>query len=94
MAIDDVPPLDDPSHNATRGELARLFVQHKAELGLAVRDDFEIVARVDDIAWHLWQRAALAAHTRQGKAFSHRWPWVVEVLWRLNEGQQSVPMDA
>ena len=49
MAI-DVPPLDDPSHNAVRGELARLLVLHKADLGAGHFSDAAIVAHVDDVA--------------------------------------------
>jgi hypothetical protein len=49
MAIDDAPPLEDESHNATRGELARLFIQHKADLGVPHFSDANIAAKVDSI---------------------------------------------
>jgi hypothetical protein len=67
--IDD--DLDDPAHDAMRGELARLFVMHKADLGVGHFSDAEIVARVDDIAALMLARHGRARATTRGWRASH-----------------------
>jgi len=89
---DDVPDLDDPAHNATRGQLVRLIVLHKADLGVAHFSDSEIVAKVDDIA-----ALMLARHGRALLAGDSAWlahfAWFADACDRLQCGQRAVPMN-
>jgi hypothetical protein len=81
-----IPDLVDPSHHAVRADLARLFITHKADPDLVDCNDAEIVARVDDIAWHLWQRVALAILTPDA-AFIERFGWLCDAMARLHADQ-------
>ena len=64
----DLPDLADPAHDPVRGELARLLIAHKADIGLADRGDAVIVERVDDIAGFMFERhcRALLANDTDG----------------------------
>ena len=73
---DPASPDDAP----VRARLARAYLEHKAELGLPVEDDAEIVRRVDEITALLWDRMAL----RKDNAFwLRRYGWFVEVVDEL-----------
>ena len=54
------PDYVGPDYNVARGELPRLFIAQKADLGIVEHADGEIAEHVDDIARHRWQRVALA----------------------------------
>lgn len=89
---DDIPPLDDPAHDPVRGELARLFMMHKADLGLADRPDVDIVARVDDIMVFMMQRhgnALLANDT----AWLNCFRWFSGACDRLAADERTLPLD-
>jgi hypothetical protein len=75
-----------------RGDLAGLFIAHKAELGLADRADAEIKTRIDDIIWHLWQRVALAVHGGDD-IFLQRFGWLIGAFQRLDAGECVAPLD-
>ena len=87
MAI-DVPPLDDPSHNAVRGELARLLVLHKADLGAGHFSDAAIVAHVDDVA-----AVVLARFLSDRERFAAKWPALADALDRLQADQPGAKLD-
>jgi len=94
MPPNDVPPLDDPSHDPVRGELARLFITHKADLGLAERPDADIIARVDDVAALMMEshgRALLAGDA--GREWLGRYAWFGEACDRLYIGQSADTMN-
>jgi len=88
MAIEDVPPLDDPSHNAMRAELARLFIANKDRLGIGRFADADIVANVDDVAHVVLARAATA-----GPRFAERFGWLVDAFTRLEMDRRVAPLD-
>jgi hypothetical protein len=93
LPTDDALPLDDPSHDAVRGELARLFVLHKRDLGLAGRDDIEIVQRVDDIAYYVLIRVG-AAMIEGDSAFLDKFGWLIGAFERLESGLRAADCDA
>ncbi|MGQ0582778.1 MAG: hypothetical protein ACT4O6_12635 [Reyranella sp.] len=94
MPPNDIPPLDDPAHDPVRGELARLFICHKGDLGLANHIDADIVARVDDIAALMMERygrALLAGDA--GRDWIDRYAWFGDACDRLYTGQSAVVLD-
>src|SRR5262245_38233278 len=60
------PPLDSAEFAGVRGQLARAFIAHKADLGLAVAgvSDQAILERVDDIIAVMLGAVARATATR------------------------------
>ena len=95
MPPNDIPPLDDPAHDPVRGELARLFIRHKSDLGLADRPDADIVARVDDLMAFMLERHAHAMLAGDaGRAWLDRYAWFAEACDRLQRDQPAVTMDA
>lgn len=92
MQSSEIPDLSDPAHNAIRGELARLFVERKADIGLAGHDDTEIVARTDDIMAFLLNRYGLA-ELKGDDAWLARFQWFVDACNRLQQDQTAVPMN-
>ena len=53
--------IHDPSDYAViRARLARPFLEHKADLGVPVVNDAEIVRRVDEITASLWGQSGMA----------------------------------
>jgi hypothetical protein len=49
MAETEIPDLDAAEFTPIGGELARAFIAHKADMGMAERSDEWIVAHVDDV---------------------------------------------
>jgi hypothetical protein len=86
--IDDVPELDDPSHNATRGELVRLFLANKDRLGIGCFADDAIIAHIDDVA-----AVILARFLSDRERFAAKFPALAEAFGRLQNGQRIGPMD-
>lgn len=74
--------LADPSLNAGRGELCRLILAHKSDLGLEDKANDDIIAQIDDIVSHLWMQCARAAYGGDAK-FAERFSWLVEAFERL-----------
>lgn len=84
--------LDSPAFGQVRGDLARLYIERKAEIGLAGRADADIVERVDDITFQLLQtigRATLAGNA----AFLARYSWLVDAFDRLETDRPAVTLD-
>lgn len=50
---DQLPAPNDPQFDGVRSQLARAFIAHKADLGVAFADDAVILQRVNDICWLL-----------------------------------------
>jgi hypothetical protein len=87
MGTTELPRLDTAEIKAVRAELCRLFIARKADLGLAARDDAEIVARIDDITLHLAARVG-AAQMAGDERFIERFAWVIEAFDRLDAGKR------
>jgi hypothetical protein len=66
-----------PEFAPIRAELARLFIAKKADLGMSSRDDAEIAARVDDVAFYLVSRIG-AARALSDSRFLDRFAWLFE----------------
>ena len=74
MPATDIPDLADPLFAPIKAQLARCYLQHKDDLGVAYADDEAILQRVDDITWLLLDR--------MGKAFLARdEAWLVRYRW-------------
>jgi hypothetical protein len=82
MAIDNVPDLSDPSHNAMRAELARLFIANKERLGIGRFADADIATNIDDVA-----RVVLAYALTVGPRFAECFPWLADAVARLQRGE-------
>jgi hypothetical protein len=70
-----------------------MFVERKADIGLAERDDAEIVARIDDLALYLAARIGEAQMTGNS-AFLQRFAWLIEAFDRLDAVQPVSRLDA
>lgn len=92
MQPSDIPELSDRSHNTVRGELARLFVRHKVDIGLADRGDAEIIANADNVMAFLLDRYGVAELTSDD-AWLARFKWFVDACNRLQQDLPAVPMD-
>ena len=77
--------IHDPSSfdsAVVRARLARAYLEHKAELGMPITDDAEIVRRVDEITILLCDRSGRAL--RKGNArVLRRYHWFAEVVGEL-----------
>ena len=83
---------DAPEFAAIRGDLARLFILHKAELGKAEWHDEAIVAETNNIMTALMAASTHAlAHNDQAWLERHR--WFGEALDRLFRDQPATRLD-
>jgi len=94
MRVTDVPPLNSPEFAGVRGQLARAFIAHKADLGLtaAGASDQAIVDRVDDIMTVMLGAVVRATATGDENWLS-RFSWFVDLVERLAEGREGKPLD-
>jgi hypothetical protein len=94
MRVTNVPPLDSAEFAGLRGQLARAFIVHKADLGLAAAgaSDQAIVDRVDDIMAVMLGAVARATATGDEDWLS-RYTWFVDLVERLAEGREGKPLD-
>jgi len=85
---DDLDDLADRSHDPVRGELCRLIIANKADLGIGRFADGDLIANVDDVA-----RVVLARFLSDRERFAERFPWLVDAITRLQRGEPAVPLD-
>jgi hypothetical protein len=90
----DTPTLDpnDPQFAPVRADLARLFIEHKAELGLAAWSDEAIVSEVNLIASSLIA-AGIHAADRGDAGWLERHRWFGEAFERQFKGELAVPLN-
>ena len=81
------------THDAVRGELARLVIRHKRDLGIGGFADAEIVANVDAIVDSVWRRIALAS-AMGDTALVERFIWFGGAAAHVDEGQSVTNFDA
>ena len=91
MATTELRP-DDPEFAGIRADLARLYMAHRVDLGLALASDEWIIAHTNDLTAVLW---FLSQH-----AIDHNdWDWLTRHYWwlqaatRLNRGEASTALD-
>lgn len=89
----ELPHPDDAEFAAIRADLARLFITHKAALGLGDWSDAEIIARTSDITATL---IGLYMHATQhsDEAWLARHDWFRVACARLLDDQCATPLDA
>ena len=81
-----------PEFAPIRGELARLFIQHKVDLCLADWADAQVIERVDDIANALMRCDIIAL--QQGNAvWLERFRWFAEACERLFDDQPATRLN-
>jgi hypothetical protein len=91
MATTELRP-DDPEFAGIRADLARLFLRHRVDLGMALASDEWIVEHTNDITATLWVLSKHAIdHGDEGWLTRHYW-WL-QAATRLNRGEASTPLD-
>jgi hypothetical protein len=79
-AMPELPDLNAPEFTPIKNRLARVYLEHKEDLGVPLADDAEIVARVDEITLLLFAASieAGAPTTSAGRSaitgFLRSWP--------------------
>jgi hypothetical protein len=87
-------PLDpnDAEFASVRGELTRLFLAHKADLGMADHPDSFIVDNVNRIAGAIMACGTIAMD-RGNEAWLERHRWFSDAAARLFADGKAVPLD-
>ena len=92
----DAPPSADPEFAPIKARLARLYLVHKADIGVPAASDELIVSHIDDITALLMRGVAQAIATNN-VAFLIRYRWFVEVtlddLTADRPGKRWMPKD-
>jgi hypothetical protein len=83
---------DDPQFAPIRADLARLYMRHRVDLGLALASDQSLVANTDNITATLW---CLSKHALDHNDVSwlrrHRW-WIRAAI-SLHHGECTTALD-
>jgi hypothetical protein len=91
-AVMNLPDPDAAEFAPIRADLARLFLEHKAELGLGGWTDDQIVAKVSDITAALFGCGQVALQ-RGDTEWLDRHRWFSDACTRLFVDQPAVPLD-
>jgi hypothetical protein len=83
-AMPELPDLNAPEFAPIKNRLARVYLEHKEDLGMPLADDAEIVARVYEITLLLF--AASSAIT----GFLRSWP-TCRATWRAGRSTADAP---
>jgi hypothetical protein len=88
--ISPLPEPDDTEFAGIRADLARLFMQHRADLGIALASDEWIIEHANDLTAALW---GLTQHAidRNDEPWLRRHHWWLQAATRLNRGEPSTP---
>lgn len=82
LPTDLIRDPSSPDYSAIRARLVRAYLENKADLGVPVTDDAEIVRRVDEITILLFNRSGMAS--RKGNSgWQQRYQWFTEVVDEL-----------
>jgi hypothetical protein len=84
---------DDPQFAGVRGDLARFFVQHKTDMGMADASDTLIIANVNNIAAALYF-LSLHALDHGDETWLARHEWFRAACGRLDRDQPAVKLDS
>jgi hypothetical protein len=92
MVPTDFPDPDAPEFAVVRGELARLFIEHKADMGMGDHPDAYFVEHVNDVAATL---VFLSVHALDhgDEAWLARHEWFRQACNRLDHDQPAVKLD-
>ena len=82
MLPTDLPRPDAPEFAPIRGDLARLYIAHKGDLGLLDWTDAQLVEHVDDVTAALIGCGRVAMQ-RGDEAWLERHRWFAEACERL-----------
>jgi hypothetical protein len=75
-----------------RAQLARAFLEHKADLGVPLADDAKIVNRVDEITALLFDSAGRALRTNNQR-WLERYEWFAKLVDNLMSDAPRQPLD-
>ena len=89
---DLIPDPSSPRFAAVRARLARAFLDHKADLGVPLVDDADIIKHVDEIAVLLFTAASKALRSND-QHWLERYMWFAKLLEELIEEQPGKPLD-
>ena len=92
MQATKLPGPDDPQFAPIRSDLARLYLRHRVDLGLALATDEWIVAHVNDITAVFWTLSRHALdHGNVGWLRKYRW-WIQAAI-ALHHGERATALD-
>ena len=83
---------NDPEFADVRADLARLFIAHKADLGMANQPDADIARNVNTIAAALMQLGVHALE-HNDTAWLERHQWFAEASEHMFAGHHGAPLD-
>ena len=93
MPVTDVPELSSPKFAGLRAQLACVFIEHKADLGVPTASDQDIIDHVDDIMVLMWSRTAAAVASGSAD-WCKRYGWFIDLIGDLVEGRKGRPLDS
>jgi hypothetical protein len=82
---------DAPEFDGIRADLARLFMEHRLELGLAFASDEWIIEHTNDLTASLWFLSQHAIDHGDEPWLRHHW-WLTAAT-RLNHGEATTTLD-
>jgi hypothetical protein len=85
-------PRELPDVAPIRTRLARAYLEHKADLGVPLADDADIVKRTDEITTLLFAGAGKALRTGNQR-WLERYQWFAEIVDELIERRPGQPFD-
>lgn len=92
MQATDIPDPDAPEFDGIRADLARLFIEHKADMAMANWPDAWIIEHTNDVTAVLWTLTQHAInHGDEGWLRRHYW-WL-QAATRLNRGEATTKLD-
>jgi hypothetical protein len=91
-AMHDIPELNAPKFAPLKARLARVYLEHKDDLGVPLADDAEIVAHVDEITALLFDRAGKALRSNNER-WLRRYAWFADIVDDLIEQRPGEPLD-
>jgi hypothetical protein len=94
MCETDVLDPDAPEFAGIRAQLARVFIQHKADMAMADWSDETIVHHVTDIAAVLIALGKLARESNDTAwLLRHRW-WYAATKRLFDDDEEAAPLDS
>jgi hypothetical protein len=88
----ELPDLNAPEFAPIKTRLARVYLEHKEDLGVPLADDAEIVARVDEITILLFA-ASIEAWRTDNQRWKERYHWFLKIMADLQDDVPGRPLD-
>ena len=83
--------LSDPEFGPIKARLARVYLEHKGDLGALLTDDAEIIALVDEIS-ALLLAASVRAWRADNQHWKERYRWFFEAVAELQDALPGKPL--